>query len=324
MDFAEQPHIYAGLIWLLPVVKELKEYSDINAKRADLTAPGESRIKENSHIQALTLVIPILAVQYTHGVWSLSDFNLGILAIAMSALTASICLPLRRAGFLDLSSTHMFSALVLFTQAMFLFFEGNMLLVVVTLEALALRYASTRESGRIFSAGSHILIVIAWLLMGGLSVFSFTDGFPLLNIEALTELFVLVSTGLIIPMYLNKSKTVSIYQLIAHIGMLAWLAKELTPIENGQMVTSVAWGIYAVSVLIAGFLFKKATVRAVGMATILLVVGKLFLVDLSQTSALLRIPLFMGFGALFLLIGYLLQIYWSEPEEDESISKDSP
>lgn len=306
-----------GLIWLLPVVKELSEYKVKNADHTDSSASGEIRVKENPHIQALTLIIPVLAVQYTHGVWSLSDFNLGILAIAMSALTASICLPLRRAGFQDLSSTHMFSALVLFTQAMFLFFEGNMLLVVITLEALALRYAATKESGRIFSAGSHILIVISWLLMGGLSVLSFNDEMPFFTIEALTELFVLVSTGLIIPRYLNSSKTAGIYQLVAHIGTLAWLAKELTPIDNGQMATSVAWGVYAISVLVSGFWLKKSELRAVGMATILLVVGKLFLVDLSQTSALLRIPLFMGFGALFLLIGYLLQTYWSEPEQDD-------
>lgn len=306
-----------GLIWLLPVVKELKEFKGKSRDQEDTSASGKMRGKENTHIQALTLVIPILAVQYTHGIWSLSDLNLGILAIAMSALTASICLPLRRAGFLELSSAHMFSALVLFTQAMFLFFEGNMLLVVITLEALALRYMSTRESGRIFSAGSHILIVIAWLLMGGLSVFSFNGEIPFITIEALTELFVLVATGLIIPKYLKSSKISGIYRLVAHIGMLAWLAKELTPIDNGQMATSVAWGVYAVSVLITGFWLKKSEVRAVGMATILLVVGKLFFVDLSQTSALLRIPLFMGFGALFLLIGYLLQTYWSEPEQDD-------
>lgn len=306
-----------GLIWLLPVVKELKEFKGKSTDHENISASGDIRVKENTHIQALTLVIPILAVQYTHGIWSLSDFNLGILAIVMSALAASICLPLRRAGFLDLSSAHMFSALVLFTQAMFLFFEGNMLLVVITLEALALRYVSTRESGRVFSAGSHILIVISWLLMGGLSLFSFNGEIPFITIVALTELFVLVATGLIIPRYLKSSKISGIYRLVAHIGMLAWLAKELTPIDNGQMATSVAWGVYAVSVLIAGFLLKKMEIRAVGMATILLVVGKLFFVDLSQTSALLRIPLFMGFGALFLLIGYLLQTCWSEPEQDD-------
>lgn len=306
-----------GLVWLLPVVKELKNGPFERRKGEELTSSETvtKQVKENPNIQALALLIPVLAVQFTHGVWSLSEPNLGFLAIAGSAITASFCFPLKRAGFRDLSATHMFSALVLFTQAMFLFFEGNMLLVVVILEALALRYAATRFRGQILSLGSHLLVLIAWLLMTGETVFSFEDRTPILNMQAMSELLVLVATGLIIPIYLNRSRTANFYQLIAHIGMLAWLAKELTPLDNGQMLISVAWGMYAVMVLIAGFWFKRSKLRGVGMATILVVVGKLFFVDLSQTSALLRIPLFMGFGAMLLLIGYLLQKYWSDDEE---------
>jgi len=313
-----------GLVWLLPVVKELKNGpvkvgSDEDTERLEADKP---RLKENQHIQALTLLIPVLAVQYTHGVWSLTDLNLGFLALAGSLITASLCFPLRRAGFRDLSTTHMFSALVLFTQAMFLFFEGNMLLVVVTLEAVALRYAATRYSGKIVSLGSHLLVFIAWFLMGGITLFSTADGIPLLNMQSLSELLLLVSTGLIIPLYLSNSRTADLYRLVAHIGVLGWLTNELTPLEYGQMVTSVAWGIYAVSILISGFWLKQPKLRGVGIVTILVVVAKLFFVDLSQTSPLLRIPLFMGFGALLLLIGYFLQKHWSDDSEDESEGHD--
>lgn len=308
-----------GLVWLLPVVKELKNGPHKKMRdHNEVTSPtvkGEHR--ENPNIQALALLIPVLAVQFIHGVWSLSEINLGFLAITGSVITASFSVPLRKAGFRDLSSTHLFSALVLFTQAMFLIFEGNILLVVVILEALALRYAATRFRGKILSLGSHILVFTAWLLMTGETVFSIEEGTPILSMQALSEFLVLASTGLIIPIYLNRSKTAGFYQLIAHIGMLVWLAKELTPLHNGQMLTSVAWGIYAVIVLVAGFWLKRSKLRGVGMVTILIVVGKLFFVDLSQTSTLLRIPLFMGFGAMLLLIGYLLQKYWSDNEEPD-------
>jgi hypothetical protein len=309
-----------GLVWLLPVVRELRDGAPGVVRTPDDPRSGIEEVRrENPHIQALSILIPILAVQFTQGVWSLSEPNLGILALGASFLTGSICFPLRKAGFRELSTTHMFSALVLFTQAMFLFFEGNMLLVVITLEALALRYAATRFSGQILSLGSHLLVLTAWILMAGQAVFFYEDVTPILNMQAMSELLLLVSTGLIIPVYLYNSKSAGFYQLVAHIGMLAWFSKEFSSLDSGQMVTSVAWGVYAVLILISGFWLNKPKLRGVGMATILLVVGKLFFVDLSQTSALLRIPLFMGFGALLLLIGYLLQKYWSEEKESDHV-----
>jgi uncharacterized membrane protein len=112
--------------------------------------------------------------------------------------------------------------------------------------------------------------------------------------------------------------------LIAHLGVLAWFAKELWMVEHSQIWISVAWGMYSIAVLIAGFRIGSNVIRTAGMATILVVVAKLFFVDLSQTSALLRIPLFMGFGTIFLAIGYYLQKQWtadgddSEPENLET------
>jgi uncharacterized membrane protein len=47
-----------------------------------------------------------------------------------------------------------------------------------------------------------------------------------------------------------------------------------------------------------------------GMATLFLVVAKLFLVDLSEVEAVWRILLFLGFGGLFLILSYYLQALW--------------
>lgn len=309
-----------GLVWLLPVVKELKNAPVDVFKSPDDPRAGAEKVlrRESPHIQALALLIPVLAVQYTHGVWDLGDVSLGFLAMFGAAVTSGICLPLRRVGLREMSTTHMFSALILFTQAMFLFFEGNMLLIAIILEAIALRYAATRFSGQILSLGSHLLVMIAWLMMGVELMFAATPVTPIFNTAALTELFILVSTGLIIPVYLKVRTVADFYRLVAHIGVLIWMSKELTLLENGQMITSIAWGIYSVFILVSGFWYKQSKLRTVGMITLLIVVGKLFFVDLSQTSALLRIPLFMGFGALLLLIGYYLQKYWSDNEDSET------
>src|SRR6056297_1952772 len=247
-----------GLVWLLPVVKELKNAPMDVFKSPDDPRAGTEKVRrrESPHIQALALLIPVLAVQYTHGVWDLGDVSLGFLAMFGAAVTAAICFPLRRVGLREMSTTHMFSALILFTQAMFLFFEGNMLLIVIILEAIALRYAATRFSGQILSLGSHLLVVLAWLMMGIELMFAATPVTPIFNTAALTELFILISTGLIIPVYLKVRTLADFYKLIAHIGVLIWMAKELTILENGQMITSIAWGIYSVFILVSGFWYK--------------------------------------------------------------------
>jgi uncharacterized membrane protein len=56
--------------------------------------------------------------------------------------------------------------------------------------------------------------------------------------------------------------------------------------------------------------------RLVGLATLLLVVAKLFLVDLSRVDPFLRILLFLGFGGTFLLISYYFRDLLRNPMED--------
>jgi uncharacterized membrane protein len=55
------------------------------------------------------------------------------------------------------------------------------------------------------------------------------------------------------------------------------------------------------------------------MGTLLLVVGKLFLVDLSELETIWRVLLFLGFGGLFLLLSYYFRALWkSNPEPSDS------
>jgi hypothetical protein len=73
-------------------------------------------------------------------------------------------------------------------------------------------------------------------------------------------------------------------------------------------------GYVPLLVLFLGFYRNSSRIRFLGMLTILLVVGKLFLVDLSQISTLLRILLFIGFGVVFLVVRYLLHQKWGDTE----------
>jgi uncharacterized membrane protein len=62
--------------------------------------------------------------------------------------------------------------------------------------------------------------------------------------------------------------------------------------------------------LVTGLRRDLTALRVLGTGTLALVVAKLFLVDLVEVEALWRILLFIGFGAVFLLLSYFLQTVW--------------
>ena len=100
------------------------------------------------------------------------------------------------------------------------------------------------------------------------------------------------------------------YLLAAHVAVLAWLWSELSPLPSGDAYVTIAWGLYAAGLLVAGLRLDHTHIIRVGMATLFLVVAKLFLVDLAEVEAVWRILLFLGFGGLFLVLSYYLQAVW--------------
>jgi len=56
-----------------------------------------------------------------------------------------------------------------------------------------------------------------------------------------------------------------------------------------------------------------------GVATLFLVVAKLFLWDLAALDPLWRVLLFLGFGGLFLLLSYHLRNLWNPREDADAL-----
>ncbi len=111
-------------------------------------------------------------------------------------------------------------------------------------------------------------------------------------------------------MWLKHSEVKQIYLGIVHVLFLFWLYQMFSVFDNGQALVTMFWGVYAIVLLVLGSARFGRMMRLTGMGTIFLVVGKLFLVDLSQLEAIWRILMFMGFGAVFLLLGYFWQSKW--------------
>ena len=108
------------------------------------------------------------------------------------------------------------------------------------------------------------------------------------------------------------------YRIGGHAALLGWSLRELSSLEGGQAYVTITWGVYAIVMLVVGLRRNYTQLRMAAMGTLLLVVAKLFLVDLAQLETIWRILLFLGFGGVFLVLGYYFQALWKPATNPEN------
>jgi hypothetical protein len=187
--------------------------------------------------------------------------------------------------------------------------EGNIRFMAVMAEAVLLHRIARWKDDRTIAVTGHAIFgaLGIWLAVRLLSPHS--DVTAILNGHALINLFA-IFVFLAICKWLTVAKEIFPYRLFAHIAFLAWFISEFSPLEDGQGYITIAWGIYSALLLVAALRFNYRRLRTVAMATLFLVVAKLFLIDLANLEVLWRILLFMGFGGLFLFLSYYFQDLW--------------
>lgn len=293
------------LFWIVPVAREV-----LRGSRGVIA-------------RLYTVTTSIVALGFTAAIWRFTSSEFGWITISGAALYALVALAFER---LDdsrgLSRLHALVALLLLTHTLFLMLEGDVLFLTLAAEATILHLVARRFSDRIVSAGAHLLSSIAalWLanrlLPGILESFLNSAHSALFNARVLVDLAVIALTFgasvLVLPRNLSLA-----YRVVAHAALLALLWRELSALPGGDAWVTVAWGVYAVGLLVTGLRLDRASLVRGGMATLFLVVIKLFLVDLAEVEALWRVLLFLGFGGLFLALSYYLRSPW-RPGFDES------
>jgi uncharacterized membrane protein len=181
-------------------------------------------------------------------------------------------------------------------------------------------------------AGSWVIGRILW---GLLTVNP--DGAAIFNPRGLTDLGVLLLAALSAYLLRNEPdrRPLLLYGLGLHAGFLGWSWQEVGLLDSGNGFVTIVWGAYSLALIGAALYFMRQandgraisaepaadgratpgrwldllnTPRVVtlilGLLTLFGVAGKLFLVDLRYLDAIWRILLFLGFGALFLLISH--------------------
>lgn len=72
---------------------------------------------------------------------------------------------------------------------------------------------------------------------------------------------------------------------------------------------SIVWLVFGAALLLAGIARRSAVLRYASLAVLVLVVGKVFLVDMSGLTGLLRVFSFLGLGVALLALGFLYRRY---------------
>lgn len=296
--------IFGGVIiwiiasWVVPVGKVLVESSNpINAHNHKIVSTA---------IHIMVLVVPVIGVLLSTAVWEWTMNQAGVASLVMALAGGGFYLILKKNNILKLASTHAFLGLVLVTAGFFLMLEGNMLFAVFVTELIALRYLAHQTGDQKISMASHVLFgITAWWLINKLRDEDIAS--QIIELSLVPELALIIAAGVWIPQYLSRKDSKNIYQGLSHLMLLYWIYQQLILLESGQAWISLAWGLYAVVLIVLGLVRFGKEIRLIGLVTIFVVIIKLFLVDLAQLQAIWRILLFMGFGSLFLIIGYLIQ-----------------
>jgi hypothetical protein len=229
------------------------------------------------------------------------------------------------------------------TISMSLDLRINLIALALALYATIL-HLTTRRGGRteitqlneLGQAIAHLLFALAgaWVLgriaWGLLTVNP--DGTPIFNPRGLTDLAILLLAAFSAYLLRHQPdrRPLLIYGLALHLGFLGWSWQEVGLMQSGNGFVTIVWGAYSLALLAVALYFMRrandghamadgrATPRGwlgllntprlvtliLGLLTLFVVAGKLFLVDLRYLDAPWRILLFLGFGALFLLLSH--------------------
>lgn len=269
---------------------------------------GDSRWSDldTLHWYGVATVPPGAALLLSGLVWSLPPERWGGATVAAASLYGGAAILLwnrdrRIARVLALAAS------VMLTFGMLGALEGNVLLGGLAVQAAALHLLSRNGGGFALRWAAHKAYIGAALWL----VYRLAAG-PAAGFTNSATAVVVLACGFGVSYVVRRRHEMLAYRYFVHAALLAFLWRELTRIDGGEGFATVAWGAYALGLLFFGMSRSRPLVEKTALATLLVVVAKLFLVDLAALEAIYRILLFLGFGGVFLFFSYALQT-WLRP-----------
>ncbi|MEM7798454.1 MAG: DUF2339 domain-containing protein, partial [Chloroflexota bacterium] len=192
----------------------------------------------------------------------------------------------------------------------------NIHILLFTAATAVMLFVSQQREDKVSAIGGHVGvgILLIWLATRLTLIESPTF---FLHASALVNLLVIGVAIYAINSY-GEEQSKPFFIVGLHLLGLGLIYRECWNFENRDAITSALWGTVAIVLLLLGVIFKVVGMRRLGLATILLVVAKLFVVDLANVSTFIRIFLFIGFGIVLLTTSYLFRSLWQDENAEPS------
>lgn len=251
----------------------------------------------------LVTLIPIGTILLTTALWKPTQEMIGQMCVVAAFIYAAATLrTITNRPLIRLTSAHFLVSSAMLAVGVILIAHGETRYVALVAEALVLRFLCRRAQLPIASVASHGLFAMSALLIAA-DLMNTVTGTPVINPVGIATLWGIVGATLA-ALQLPRDQVRRFYFYCAHVAIMAWALRQLAPLANGQVIVTIIWGAYGAALLVTGLRKGIRPVRTVGLVTLFVVVGKLFMVDLVSVPAIWRVLLFIGFGGLFLALSY--------------------
>jgi hypothetical protein len=255
---------------------------------------------------ALVNASPLLAMAATRLLWEdVPNETWGLVAAGGAILYALLYARLVRVPLPRYAPAHGIVAVLLLTYALSEGLGGATLLLAWGVEVVALHVVARRLAEPVLRRTGHALLAVLAVWMAARLASPLPEETSLFTSGPLSELGVLVSVGGA-ALVLSGTTAQRLYQGGVWVGWLAWTWSQFVALPNGHAYVSALWGATALALLIAGWARGATLLQRGALATLVLFVGKLVLIDLAQLPALWRILLFLVSGGVLLLVSYAL------------------
>jgi len=217
---------YALVFWLVPLGRTVLWARDPDR----WVRPEKARVPWNTHLDALSLLMPLVGILMSGWLWELSRFPLGLLFLGTALLALAVGYGLSRTQDPeDSASTQQFVALLLGTVGLGLILQGDVLYLAFVAEAAALLVVgSRRESLVLMGLGGVVQAIVLGIFLSRLgSGETFLEG----DVSSVFDLAA-IGGAVIIGTQLRMTRGRQGFLAGAYLAFLARLNTELSEQET--------------------------------------------------------------------------------------------